>query len=60
MTKLSSDNVEKMAIMMFRGVLNQLALKAPLYYDIKDGDRGPIWDENVDFYENDKKEFGVV
>lgn len=55
MAKLSSDNVEKMAITMFRGVLDQLALKTPLYYDIKDGDRGPIWDGNVDFYENDKK-----
>ena len=47
--------LKKMAITIFRGVLDQLALKIPLYYDIKDEDRGPIWDGNVDSYENDKK-----
>ncbi len=56
MTKLSSDRVESMAITQFRGILDEMALKSVLLrYDIKEGDRGPIWDGNVDFYEKDNR-----
>lgn len=55
MARLSSDRVESMAITQFRGVLDEMALNVPLRYDIEEGDRGPIWDGNVDFYERDKR-----
>lgn len=55
MTRLPSDRVESMAITQFRGILDEMTLNVPLRYDIKEGDRGPIWDGNVDFYERDKR-----
>ena len=55
MTRISSNIVESMAITEFRGVLDRMALDVPLRYDLKEGDKTPIWDGNVDFYEKNNR-----